>query len=109
MSWVVTQLFFLLTLIPFRAPDLSAAADFAVGLLGLGGGTPHPEAFAFHLGAISLFVLAYHLLEVGPGPALKARFLSLPGPVRGLVYGAAFVYLMLFTPVGASTPIYGRF
>jgi alginate O-acetyltransferase complex protein AlgI len=108
-SWVVTQLFFLLTLIPFRAPDLSAAADFAVGLLGLGGGTPHPEAFAFHLGAISLFVLAYHLLEVGPGPALKARFLSLPGPVRGLVYGAAFVYLMLFTPVGASTPIYGRF
>jgi len=108
-SWAITQVFFVLTLVPFRAPDIGAATDFAVGLLGLGGTVPHSETGALHLWIIALLLLALHLLEVGPGPSIKARFLALPGPVRGLVYGLAVVALFLFTPLGASTPIYGRF
>ena len=108
-SWFVTQAFFVLTLIPFRASTIGGAADFGLGLLGLGGSSPHPEATAFHLWAIAAFLAGYHLLEVGGGPSWKARFLGLPGPVRGLVYGIALVYLLMFTPIGASTPIYGRF
>jgi D-alanyl-lipoteichoic acid acyltransferase DltB (MBOAT superfamily) len=108
-SWAVTQLFFLLTLIPFRAPDLSAASAFATGLLGFGGQSGLAERFGLQAAACVLFMLFFHLLEVGRGPALKQGFLALPAPLRGIVYGLILAFLMVYVPVGASTFIYAQF
>jgi len=108
-SWFVTQVFFILTLVPFRAPSIGAAADFGKGLLGLGGAEGLGQRFGLQAAACVLFFAGYHLLEVGPGPAWKARFLALPAPVRGVVYGLVLAFLLVYVPVGASTFIYAQF
>ena len=108
-SWVVTQLFFVLTLVPFRAPSLAAAVDFGKGLVGLGGSGRLAERFGLQAAAITLFFVAYHLLEVGPGPRWLARFRALPAAVRGVAYGLVVAFLMVYTPLGASTFIYAQF
>ena len=108
-AWLATQSVFVLSLVPFRCDSLEGAATYARGLLGLGGDAAHGQAGAFHLWAIVVLLAAWHLVEEGPLAGLKARFLALPAPVRGLGYGLAVLWLLLFTPVGASTPIYGRF
>lgn len=56
-----------------------------------------------------LFFVGYHLLEVGPGPVWKARFLALPAPLRGVAYGLALAFLFIYVPLGASTFIYAQF
>ncbi len=108
-SWFVTQAFFVLTLIPFRAPSIGAAADFAKGLLGLGGVEGLGQRFGLQAAACVLFFVGFHLLEIGPGPAWKARFLALPVPVRGVFYGLVLAFLLVYVPVGASTFIYAQF
>jgi len=108
-SWAITQVFFVLTLVPFRAANLGAAGDFASGLLGLGGGRGLDQRLGLQAAACVAFFAAYHLLEVGPGPAWKQRFAVLPAPVRGVAYGLVLAFLFVYVPVGASTFIYGQF
>lgn len=108
-SWGVTQLFFVLTLVPFRAPSLGTAVDYAKGLVGLAGTERLAERFGLQAAAIVVFFVAYHLLELGPGPVWKQRFLALPAPVRGVAYGLVLAFLMVYVPLGASTFIYAQF
>jgi len=108
-SWAITQVFFVLTLVPFRAPSLGHAAAFARGLLGFGGAETLDHRFGFQAAAcVGVFVL-FHALEVGPGPRVKQRFLALPAPVRGVVYGLILAFLLVYVPLGASTFIYAQF
>ena len=107
-SWAVTQLFFVLTLVPFRAPSVDAMVDFAIGLF-VPTGTVRLDLGQVNLVFCAVFLLAYHLLEVGRGPRVQAAFDRLPAPVRGVAYGLVIVFLFVFVPVGASTFIYAQF
>lgn len=107
-GWVLTQAFFLFTLIPFRANTLAEAGRFTAGLV-TGPGHQTPNLASTNLVACVLFLLGYHLLELQPGQRLRRGFFALPAPVRGVVYGLVIVFLFLFVPVGAGTFIYAQF
>jgi hypothetical protein len=111
-AWVLTQGFFLLSLVLFRAPSVGGALSFARGLL-VSAGTelPNVASFknAFNLAACLALFIAYHVFASGAGRPLRERFLALPAPVRGLAYGLALVFLSLFMPTGAGAFIYGQF
>ena len=108
-AWAVTQGFFLLTLVPFRAPSMEVTWAFAKSLVGAGGSQPVPERFGLQFAACVMIFVGYHLFEVGKGPRMKGWFLGLPAPVRGVVYGLWLAFLFVYVPVGASTFIYGQF
>ncbi len=102
-AWAITQLFFLLTLVPFRARSFGEAAAFAGGLLG--GGPLAPPRLALidvaNLLVCAGLLLAYH--------ALRGRQLPLPAVARGVLYGLLIVYLAVFMPVADGTFIYAQF
>jgi len=108
-SWALTQVFFLFTLIPFRAPDLGVASDMVRALFGAGGGAPLPEGLGLQGAAALAFFLAWHLAEFRPGRWAIGGFERLPSPVRGVVYGLWVVFLTIYVPLGAATFIYGQF
>jgi alginate O-acetyltransferase complex protein AlgI len=113
-AWGLTQLFFLLSLVPFRAPSLSEAARFAHGLFVHQGGLLLSDDMPPPLRSVNLlvcfaFVGAYHLLELEAGRPVRRRWLASPPLVRGIVYGLVLVYLQLFTPVAAGSFIYAQF
>jgi alginate O-acetyltransferase complex protein AlgI len=108
-AWFVTQSFFLMTLLPFRAPDLASLATFAKGMVGMGGNGRLDEHFGIQAALVVMVFAAFHLVEIGPGPFLKSRFMALPAPARGVCYGLLIVFLFVFVPVGASTFIYAQF
>jgi alginate O-acetyltransferase complex protein AlgI len=110
-AWLLTQLFFLLSLVPFRATDSTSLGQFARGLVGGNG------RMTFELGTIPMLnvllaaalVIGYHLTGTARIAAAWQRFLALPAVVRGAAYGFVVVYLMLFVPLSASTFIYRQF
>ncbi len=112
-AWFLTQGFFLLSLVPFRATTLHAATRYARGMLVPHRGMvlpPDPP----HLRTPVLFVcfaavVAYHLVELKPLQPLRDRFFALPSFVRGLVYGLVVAWLLVFVPVAAGTFIYAQF
>ena len=111
-AWVLTQGFFLMALIPFRAPSLEDAARFAGSLVGhAGNGFPALGGLRVQLNllAIALFLVIYHLAELQILRPWRDRFFALPAPVRGATYGLVIVYLAMFVPVGSSTFIYRQF
>lgn len=108
-AWVVTQTFFVLTLLPFRASSLDNLAHFCQGLLGLGPGTEEVHLASTHLAFAALFLVGYHLVAVGRIRAVASFFRALPAPVRGLAYGLVVVFLFIFVPVGPSTFVYAQF
>ena len=111
-AWTATQLFFLLSLVPFRSPDIGASAEYFRAMV-WSSGLHHPLG-GNPIGAIAAtaalgFIVAYHLLEVKRLQPWRARFFALPAPVRGLCYGLAIVFLAMFMPVGSGTFIYAQF
>lgn len=108
-SWVLTQGFFLLTLIPFRAPSLGVAADLVRAMAGGGSGGTLPEGLGFQGAAALAFFLAWHVAEFRPGAWAIGWFERLPAPVRGVAYGLWVVFLAIYVPLGAATFIYGQF
>ena len=111
-SWALTIGFFVLSLLPFRAPSLSAAGTFAAGLVGLGGhdGIPWPNAVAkLNVLVCMAILVAMHLLALPPLDRVRSRAASLPAPVRGVAWGLVVVYLLLFMPVASGTFIYAQF
>jgi alginate O-acetyltransferase complex protein AlgI len=110
-AWLLTQLFFVLSLVPFRASDTSNMLQFARSLLVSDG------AETLRLSTVTAMnvllgmglVVGYHLTGTARFAALWGRFLALPAPLRGAVYGAVIAYLIVFVPVGASTFIYRQF
>ena len=107
-AWLLTQSFFLLSLVPFRAPSLAAAGSFARGLLSAPG-ERWPELPPVSLALCAAFLLGYHLLALSRGRGAWERFVALPGPIRGMAYGLIVVFLLLFVPKGAGTFIYAQF
>lgn len=112
-AWFVTQLFFLLTLIPFRAPSLAAAGAYARALVSAPGrlvlSPDVPPLRALNLAVIALFMVGYHLLALPRFQPLRARFFALPALLRGVAYGLLIVYLLLFVPLAGGTFIYAQF
>jgi alginate O-acetyltransferase complex protein AlgI len=113
-AWLLTQLFFVLTLIPFRAPTLGAAGAMASGLLLPRGGLlvpPHDGTYLQYpmLVLCLALVVGYHLLATDRGQRVRDRFFGLPPFVRGTIYGVAIAFLVLFTPLAAGTFIYANF
>ncbi len=108
-AWVVTQVFFMCTLLPFRASSVGNLAEFARGLAGLGHGAQEVHLASSHLAFAALFMLGYHLVAVGRLRAVAAGFRALPAPVRGVAYGLVVVFLFIFVPVGPSTFVYAQF
>lgn len=107
-SWLITQLFFLLTLVPFRATSLAHTWQYAKGLWA-SSGTQIPNVISVNLTICVGFLVLYHALELTPGKPWRTRFFELPSPVRGVVYGLVIVFLLLFMPVGMGTFIYANF
>jgi D-alanyl-lipoteichoic acid acyltransferase DltB (MBOAT superfamily) len=111
-AWALTQIFFVLSLVPFRAPGIGATVEFAAGLFGRSGpaGLPlHDLESVANLLAITTFLVAYDVLDLAPFRPLRDRLLGLPAPVRGLALGLAIVFLMILVPVGLGTFIYAEF
>ena len=111
-AWAVTQLFFVLTLVPFRAPGFADMTTFARGLV-TSPGAEYPDLMSVPvllvLAGVVAFLVGYHLSAMPATRRAWERFVALPAPVRGVAYGLAIVYLLLFLPVGASTFIYRQF
>jgi D-alanyl-lipoteichoic acid acyltransferase DltB (MBOAT superfamily) len=106
-AWLLTMVFFILTLVPFRAPDGATALEFARSMFA-GGGGQAVEFGSSQIMAVA-FIVGYHLLELKPFERLRKGFFNLPAPVRGVSYGLAVVFLMLMTPIGSGTFIYQQF
>ena len=110
-AWFVTNLYFLLSLVPFRALSLPDAGRFALGLL-LPTGTRTlaiPAVPAVNLLLAGAFVVLLHLVELPRFKPLRTLFFRFPAPLRGMAYGLIVVYLVLFVPIGSGTFIYRQF
>jgi D-alanyl-lipoteichoic acid acyltransferase DltB (MBOAT superfamily) len=111
-AWLLTQAFFLLTLVPFRTSSLGATWSFLQGLF-VHAGPASPllgnAKGLFNLGMSLLLVAVYHLLASDSGKRLREGFLALPAPVRGFAYGVAIVFLSVFMPTGSGAFIYAQF
>lgn len=107
LSWLLTLLFFVLTLVPFRAADITTAVTYYKGLIiSLGSevlpGSPLAMlAFAF--------IIAMHVIELKPVDRLKGLFEATPPFVRGVAYGLAVAVLVLIVPFSKGTFIYQQF
>jgi alginate O-acetyltransferase complex protein AlgI len=107
-AWALTQGFFLLSLVPFRAGSLAQVASFGRGLL-RSDATLTPPLLTLNIAVIVSFVLVYHLLATPVARGAWERFLALPAPLRGFAYGLVVVYLLLFTPMANGAFIYANF
>jgi D-alanyl-lipoteichoic acid acyltransferase DltB (MBOAT superfamily) len=106
-AWLMTIGFFVLTLVPFRSPDISTAAAYAERMFaGSVGGLP-PMGGNVML-AMLVFV-GYHVAELKHFAWSRERFFALPAFVRGMAYGAVVVFLMIKTPIASGTFIYQQF
>lgn len=108
---LLTQLFFVATMVPFKAASLADVGVMYQAMFGLGGGG---ESHLWALRAIRTLlalaiVAAYHLQALPPLQPLTTRFVRLPAPVRGVVYGLLVVFLLIYVPPGSSTLIYQNF
>lgn len=106
-AWALTLLFFILTLVPFRANDLQTAFTYYHGLVKSIGDTSldiSPLAvLAF------LFIALMHLVEIQPFKQMKIVFERTPLMVRGLIYGFTVAVLILVVPFSSGTFIYQQF
>lgn len=111
-AWVLTQGWFMLSLIPFRAPDLDAAARFVSGLIGNAG----PQSLAFggiaeqlNLAVCLLLVPVYHLSATTAARDWVQRLVRMPAALRGAAYGTAVTYLFIMQPLADGTFVYANF
>ncbi len=112
-AWALTQGFFLVSLVPFRATTLRGAGAYALGLVTPRAGLTLPDSpprlRTVNLALCFAALAVYHLVELERGRPWRDRFFALPAPVRGAVYGLAVAYLFVFVPVAAGAFIYAQF
>ncbi|MBS0612728.1 MAG: MBOAT family protein [Proteobacteria bacterium] len=110
-SWLLTQGFFLLSLVPFRSQSIAQTGRFFTGLVHSSGADRPDIGITVGISLLLAFgtVILYHLLDLERWRRFRERFFDLPAWVRGAAYGMVVVFLMLFVPVGASTFIYRQF
>lgn len=106
-SWLLTLLFFVLTLVPFRAPDIATTITYYNGLVRSAGS----EVLSFSPLALLAFafIIGMHILELKPVDKLKSFFFSTPPLLRGVAYGLAVAMLILIVPFSKGTFIYQQF
>jgi alginate O-acetyltransferase complex protein AlgI len=110
-SWVLTQGFFALTLVPFRSTTLAGTAAYFRGLVVNASGAAPPQALRIRVMILVglAIVAAYHINELPALGGVRRRFSDAPAPVRGVVYALVLTFLLLFVPLGAGTVIYRNF
>jgi D-alanyl-lipoteichoic acid acyltransferase DltB (MBOAT superfamily) len=108
---LLTQGWFLLSLVLFRSPDFGAAAAYFAGLL-------HGAGQALEVGGVNdkielllalLVAAGTHVRGVAWGSRMTEGFFKLPAPVRGIAYGLIIVLLCILTPVSSGAFIYRQF
>ncbi len=106
-SWLVTLLFFVLTLVPFRARDIDSAFVYYKGLLSSTG----TQMLSFSPLAMLafVFIIGMHLIEIRPLDKVKEWYAAIPPVLRGVAYGAAVAILVLIVPFSKGTFIYQQF
>jgi len=106
-AWALTIGFFVITLVPFRAPSAGAALDFFLQMF-ISQGDQSIGVRLEVLPAIGLLV-GYHAMQLPLLNRIQRAFFSLPDALRGATYGAAVVALLILTPIGPGTFIYQQF
>ena len=106
-AWCLTQLFFLLTLVPFRYEKPGEALQFFRGLFGGAGASPDLDGVRTLLVAAALIL--FHLAGSRRGQPLLERFKALPHPLRGATYGTLILLLAVLVPKAAGSFIYANF
>lgn len=110
---VLTQVFFVFTLGPFRGASWAGARDSMLGMFGAfgAGGLPTIDSGTgkLNLACALVFVVGYHVLGHPKGRRLLDGFLALPAPVRGAAYGGAVLFLGMFLPAAGGTFVYAQF
>lgn len=113
LAWAITQVTFVVTLLPFRVQGLDGIASYAKGMFVSAGSAVPPGLESLrslqHFGIIVLFLVVYHLAGTKRGQAVWAAFERLPAPLRGVAYGLVIVYLFVFVPLSAGTFVYANF
>ena len=107
LSWFLTLLFFVLTLVPFRARDIESAFVYYHGLLNSTGSVTLSLSPLVMLAFA--FIFAMHLIEVKPFDKVKHWFVITPPLVRGVAYGLAVALFVLIVPFSKGTFIYQQF
>lgn len=107
-AWALTHIFFLLTLILFRAPSVAEALAYFRGLFASSGTETLPLA-PLNVLVLVGFLVVYHLLGLSRSVGVRAAWSALPAPVRGVVLGAAVVAVAILLPVSEGTFIYAQF
>ncbi|HKQ98592.1 MAG TPA: MBOAT family O-acyltransferase, partial [Candidatus Polarisedimenticolia bacterium] len=110
LAWALTQGFFVLALLPFRAVSGARTLDFAAGLLG------HAGSRGLEMGVtivaiswIGVFAVALlHLVEL-PGWGLRERLRRVPAPVTGVAFGLLVLWIAVMMPASSGTFIYRAF
>lgn len=112
-AWALTQLWFVVTLVPFKIHDLDRLWAYTGGLFVASGHLTPPGLESLrelqHLAAITTFLTLYHLSSSRWGRAAWARFEALPAAAKGVAYGLVVVYLFIFAPVSSGTFVYANF
>lgn len=111
-AWALTQGWFMLSLIPFRSPDLATAATFASGLFGSEGTSTYlfgKLSNLLNVVVCLLLVPVYHWTATEQGKRVVNALFQLPAPVRGIGYGVTVVYLFLFQPLSEGVFVYANF
>lgn len=110
LAWALTQGFFMLALLPFRAVTGARTLDFAAGMLGHAG-SRGLEMSVTILGITWIGVLAVaalHLVEV-PGWGLRERLRRVPAPITGFAFGLLVLWIAVMMPASSGTFIYRAF
>jgi alginate O-acetyltransferase complex protein AlgI len=106
-AWALTVGFFVLSLVPFRAPSLAAASEFARNMLVDHGGA----SLNLTIGtwAALAFPIVYHLVNAPALSSVRRAWGGFPAVVQGAATGAFIVFLLIVTPVSPGTFIYQQF
>ncbi len=108
LAWLLTQGFFVLSLIPFRAGTFSQALTFARGLV-RPDGTQSLALGNPQLVAAVAAILLYQLAPLPIGQRLLGWFDRRPAVVQGMAFSVAIALLLILTPAGSGTFIYAQF
>lgn len=109
-AWTLTMLFFALTMIPFRAPDMNTAGVIVRQLAGGSGMWPDFTGFTGISACLAAaFIVAYHASSMEWLSGLRQWYGSTSPVFRGLAFGAAICVILVFAPVGSGSFIYQQF
>ena len=106
-AWALTIGFFVVTLVPFRAPTAEVAWGFARALV------VSPGSQSISVGPVALLaigmIVGYHLVQLPLLHRIRDGFFAMPSAIRGAAYGLAIASLVVLTPIGSGTFIYQQF